>query len=80
METEQKVKQWKEYWEQLYNGNMKDSVLGKEETLEKYDRGENFLQSEFDAAEKYTKDNKASVIDEISVVLIKNRGQVTKTE
>jgi len=30
METEQKVKQWKEYLEELYNGNLNESVLKKE--------------------------------------------------
>lgn len=80
METEQKIKRWKEYLEELYNGNLNESVLEKEETLEKDDKGEYILQSEFDAAVEYTKNNKASGIDEIPVELIKNGGQVTKTK
>lgn len=34
MESEKKVKRRKKYLEELYNGNLNESVLDKEETLE----------------------------------------------
>ncbi|VVC26700.1 Hypothetical protein CINCED_3A024560 [Cinara cedri] len=38
--TKQKVKRWKEYVEELYNGNLNESVLEKEEIVKKDDKGE----------------------------------------
>lgn len=36
--TEWNVKQWKELLQELYNGNLSESVLEKEETVEKDDK------------------------------------------
>lgn len=58
METEQKIKRWKKYLEELHNENLNEKMLEKEETLEKDDKGKYIFQSEFDAAVKYTKNNK----------------------
>lgn len=55
-------------------------MLEKEDSVEKHDKGEYILQSEFDAAVEYTKHNKASGIDELPIELIKNGGQVAKSK
>lgn len=80
MEAEKKVKRWKQYLEELYNGNLDERVLEKEDSVEKHDKGEHILQSEFDAAVEYITDNKASGIDELPIQLIENGGQVPKSK
>lgn len=55
MEAENKVKRWKKYLEQLYNGNLGESVFENEYFIEK----PNFIE--------YIKDNKASRINKLPI-------------
>lgn len=43
LEAENKVKRWKEYLEQLSNGNLDENVLEKEDSIEKHNEDEYIL-------------------------------------
>lgn len=69
METEEKIKRWKEYLEKLYSESVNGNMLEKEEILDKDDKGKHILQSKFDSVIEYIKNNKATGISEIPIEL-----------
>ena len=79
-ENEDKVKRWKEYLEDLYKGsNINAKIIGESE-VEKDDMGASILRSEFDAAIRDLRRNKAPGIDDIPAELIKYAGEKTLTQ
>lgn len=69
MKAKKKVKRWKQYLEELYNGNLDESVLEKDNSIEKHDKDQYILQSKFDAAIEYIKDNNYYITYTMSLLI-----------
>ena len=76
IENEDKEKRWKEYLEELYSGNnLCKSVIEEENEVEEDDKGAPILRSEFDAAFRDLRTNKASGIYDNPAEVIKKAGE-----
>ena len=74
------MKRWKEYLEDLYKGsNSNAKIIEEESEVEKHHMGASILRSEFDAAIRDLRRNKASGIDDIPAESIKYAGEKTNS-
>lgn len=78
LDTENKVRKWKQYIEKLYLGD--DGLTDVQNSGNMDEQGETILKDEFNKVLKEKRRNKAPGVDHIPIELIQNSGETVNEE